>query len=34
MAYHPGSLAVHFVGSIAAIFHEELEEAAEYTTYG
>ena len=28
MAYHPGSLAVHFVGSIAAIFHQELEEAA------
>ncbi len=32
MAYRPESLAVHFAGSIAAIFHEELEETAE--TYG
>ena len=28
MAYRPGPLAVHFVGSIAAIFREELEETA------
>lgn len=28
IAYRPGPLAVHFVGSIAAIFREELEETA------
>ena len=32
MAYHPAGLPVHFVGSIAHIFREELEEAA--SAYG